>query len=857
MTDITINRGSDWHKWDLHLHSCYSIINNNFPHDNTGKPIESKFIEKIESSGLSAVGLTNYFRFRDEDFALKNKLNDSGIKTFLNLEIRLDNLNHEKQNFDFHIIFSDRLEDEIIKNFLNNLNVKVGSKVKKASQLTSEEIKTSAQIPLNELLIKIEEESSQIGKEYLLGFLSRGHGSSRTVGRDLTNYESVTCHSNFVIHSSDNQDNLIDDRKYWLSDCKYKRPLLQSSDAHALDKIGTKFSWIKSDLSFDGLRQIQFEPEERISLSKSKPETKPDYQVIDYIEYNGEKQYLSSNLNTLIGGRSTGKSTFLNSIARATSNDIFNKIVRENSQKLHVFDDEICVHWQNQSTENVSERQVEFIPQEYMIALAYNKKERNQLVDRIIESKDQRQVLNDYDESVNELNQILKVKVAEYIQTKQKYDNLLKPEGDESGVKNQIRTYESQKIEILKNGGMSDEENKCYKNTLKIVNDLKMQISKINQKVDLLKTLQSESLINTNIDLSGFDESEKSKILEIIMALKKKVDDGWKEKTNNLIFPLIETRSNNTNSLKEKEQSEIIVKGRNFTKSNKQLQELEKNIKIERENLQKFTEYKEKKEFLQKKVTQEQEQIIGGFKKYKIYRDFLQKKFNISANKLKICLEFSPVEFDKHILRGNVGSTVEFLDTFKKNPDDIIKNIFLKSNKDFSFNGGNDLNDLIQILFGQVWFTYDFRIFYEKIDFSTMSQGKKSFVILTLLLEFSEDKKPVLIDQPEDSLDNRAIYHQLTRYLKNKKKERQIILVTHNPNVVVGADAENIIVANQTAPEPNSKFAYINGGLENSKKLDPNESDVLKKQGIREHVIEILEGGLDAIEKREQKYNLI
>ena len=45
-----------------------------------------------------------------------------------------------------------------------------------------------------------------------------------------------------------------------------------------------------------------------------------------------------------------------------------------------------------------------------------------------------------------------------------------------------------------------------------------------------------------------------------------------------------------------------------------------------------------------------------------------------------------------------------------------------------------------------------------------MSQGKKSFVILKLLLEFSDDKKPVLIDQPEDSLDNRAIYHELRNY---------------------------------------------------------------------------------------------
>lgn len=55
---------------------------------------------------MSAVGLTNYFNFTDRDFVIKDKLSQAGIATFLNLEIRLDHLNHENQNFDFHIIIS-------------------------------------------------------------------------------------------------------------------------------------------------------------------------------------------------------------------------------------------------------------------------------------------------------------------------------------------------------------------------------------------------------------------------------------------------------------------------------------------------------------------------------------------------------------------------------------------------------------------------------------------------------------------------------------------------------------------------------------------------------------------------------
>ena len=122
-----------------------------------------------------------------------------------------------------------------------------------------------------------------------------------------------------------------------------------------------------------------------------------------------------------------------------------------------------------------------------------------------------------------------------------------------------------------------------------------------------------------------------------------------------------------------------------------------------------------------------------------------------------------------------------------------------------------------------------------------MSEGKKAFVVLKLLLDFSKKECPILLDQPEDSLDNRAIYKELVEYIKAKKKTRQIIIVTHNPNLVVGADSENVIVANQDGSNSKNKdgikFQYINGSLENSKKRYINIETVLDSQGIREHII--------------------
>ncbi|MBK5723154.1 ATP-binding protein, partial [Dysgonomonas sp. Marseille-P4677] len=140
-----------------------------------------------------------------------------------------------------------------------------------------------------------------------------------------------------------------------------------------------------------------------------------------------------------------------------------------------------------------------------------------------------------------------------------------------------------------------------------------------------------------------------------------------------------------------------------------------------------------------------------------------------------------------------------------------------------------------------------------------MSAGKASFVILMLIIGLSESKAPILIDQPEDNLDNRSISKGLVEYLKQKKEERQIILVTHNPNIVVNADAENVIVANQQGQNDRDssspyQFDYINGALENTFR-NPDETDLLKSMGIREHIADVVEGGEEAFMKRERKYN--
>ncbi|MEZ5935933.1 MAG: hypothetical protein R3F54_29275 [Alphaproteobacteria bacterium] len=172
--------------------------------------------------------------------------------------------------------------------------------------------------------------------------------------------------------------------------------------------------------------------------------------------------------------------------------------------------------------------------------------------------------------------------------------------------------------------------------------------------------------------------------------------------------------------------------------------------------------------------------------------------------------------------------------------------------------GENKISRIVQdILSDAIYLNYDLKLGQD--SFSIMSPGKRALALLRVLVELDQSQHPIILDQPEDDLYNRSVYDGLAKYLKRKKNDRQIIVVTHNPNVVVGADSEHVIVANQSGQESNKDnrkfhFEYIYGGLENSFENIASPY-ILERQGIREHVCEILDGGEAAFGRREKLYS--
>ena len=142
----------------------------------------------------------------------------------------------------------------------------------------------------------------------------------------------------------------------------------------------------------------------------------------------------------------------------------------------------------------------------------------------------------------------------------------------------------------------------------------------------------------------------------------------------------------------------------------------------------------------------------------------------------------------------------------------------------------------------------------------TMTPGKRALFALRLILAESNDTWPLLIDQPEDDLDSRSIYDEVVPFLKAKKKERQIIMVSHNANLVIGSDSEQLIIANRNGNdrrnEDGKQFNYLTGSLEFTHDYDEACEDTLKAQGVCEHACSILDGGKAAFQNRKNRYHV-
>ena len=150
-----------------------------------------------------------------------------------------------------------------------------------------------------------------------------------------------------------------------------------------------------------------------------------------------------------------------------------------------------------------------------------------------------------------------------------------------------------------------------------------------------------------------------------------------------------------------------------------------------------------------------------------------------------------------------------------------------------------NINEFYKYLFSLDYINATYQLKLGDKELTQLSPGEKGALLIVFYLMLAKDNIPLLIDQPEENLDNESIYKILTHFIRLTKNERQIIIVTHNPNLAIVGDAEQIIFVNIDKKHGN-KFTFESGAIENST--------------INKHASDILEGTLKAFDIRRLKY---
>lgn len=152
---------------------------------------------------------------------------------------------------------------------------------------------------------------------------------------------------------------------------------------------------------------------------------------------------------------------------------------------------------------------------------------------------------------------------------------------------------------------------------------------------------------------------------------------------------------------------------------------------------------------------------------------------------------------------------------------------------------GVSVQELYDYIYSFKYLSPIYQLTWENKRLEQLSPGERGNLLLIFYLLVDRDDIPLVIDQPEENLDNQTVVRTLVPCVKDAKRRRQIVMVTHNPNLAVVCDAEQIIYA-QIYKERGNEVRYLSGSIE-----DPL---------INEKIVDVLEGTRPAFDKRDEKY---
>jgi ABC-type cobalamin/Fe3+-siderophores transport system ATPase subunit len=939
-------RGSTWKIWDFHLHTPYSVLNNQFG-DPENEETWVKYYDRTETiaeeKDIVAIGITDYFTIEGfkrvrEAQAEEGRL--EGLWLFPNVEFRVDKIiyvgekaKHPKR-LNMHVLFSPELDpNDIEENFLHDLEFvyenepfdKKKSRKLKINNLTSlgEKLKKqhpnffgrdSFEIGCMNAVVQIDQIKeildNQFRGNYLLVLAEDNLSALDWDGQDHATRKHLIQMSHAIFSSNPKSREFYLGKNHanfedYIDEFKSPKPCIWGCDSHGfeerfLEPDEKRYCWIKADVTWEGLKQILHEPEDRVRVQDKSPEPDKSIYTLDNISVRQTKISetleiekvdfdLNPNLIAVIGGRGSGKTALLDLIASGfqegeklkeleqsfihrlyfgdpgnhSGNNPIQVSIRFASEEIHQFeipyprDD----NWFERSD-------IIYLTQNHFDEFSANPDRLNDHIINLIfekfsEEKREFDALNkEIDHLEKEIQKInleteqLETEVAENKDRAQK--ELKKKLGEEKDLIVRIEKTEGKqegKVDVLRNLAREQEKLKIRR---RIIEGALHNLSYLNQKIDIFDEEYRTNSTKINTELANLGYKKPKSLPTEITSLR-----AIQAQISTLESALVQKNVEGDERLQKLEEEIGELEGINkiIAELHQKLGSINQEIKDIQDLIEDITEKERLISELDESRFKKYESIFKKFIELRMYLQSMIDKFEKGKDLVLENLNFSALvdvkSYDLFIqtLGEKVDNRSHSEHDLREMLKEIVEHLLEVMNGDKT---DPDLSEIITVLkekprslkikrattSSELYNAWMKRYFGISLDIKfnnkmlrELSMGERAIVLLKILL--SLDDKPLLIDQAEEHLDNRYIYSELMPAFRDAKTKRQIIVATHNANLVVNTDAEQVIVANYE----NGRLFYEAGTLENT--------------SIRETIKTLLEGGDEAFRKREEKYGYI
>ena len=854
------SNGSIWVRFDCHLHTR---ADKEFKYSENENEYITKYIEKLKAEEIEVGIITNHNKFDIEEYkALKKKANKENIFILPGVEL---SVNDGSNGIHCLIVFNP---DEWLENGNNYISQFIIESFAGKANYENENGRS------NDNLITTIEKLNKYNKDYFIILAHVEQRSGFFEELDGGRIQEFSKHKLFRKNILAFQKVTKYDLSVWNQWFDNELPaFVEGSDPKKIDEIGKgEKSYIKiGDYNFEAVKFALQDKDFRVK--KEKPIIENGY--IKSISFDGSSCKLdgqtiefSSSMNNLVGVRGAGKSSIIeairygldlpfgnNSIDISYKNELVKQLLGsagkitikiKNSDGKEFTVDRVFNHaleikldgeLKNLNTSLILKKPLYFGQKDLS---NYRDDFENDLISKLIGDK-----TKDIEQKIETKKQEIRIQLENI----KKYDNLenKKEEVNQKIEELNLKIEEFKKHNIeekLKKQIEFDKDNSNFTNIIKDLQDFRNDVNSFlssyedGKFFDNLKNYQSTENQDIFKELYKIIDISKQNFLDISNQLKQLLDSFKNINSVNISFKdkykafkdeflRIQREINLPNNLRA---DDFI----NYTK-------MLNSQKLMKNEIEKSFEKKLDNDNNLKKLLSELNELYR--EEFKIIDEEVQK-INESQESIYIKSEFkaNKNEFDKFLrnIFGGSGLMKNDYDMLTSNYVDPIaiyedfENISLGGNKLLLFRE-RFKDSLASMLTYKVPNKID--IFYNGKELAKHSLGQRASALIIFILT-QKDNDVIIIDQPEDDLDNQTIYKEVIKELIKLKSKTQFIFATHNANIPVLGDCEQIVVCDYEEKKINIEM----GSIDN--------------HNIQQKIINIMEGGKDAFNKRREIYNL-